>query len=139
MIRGKRIIFRMVEVIIVFGSIGAIYLGLEIIDSFDLEYGETPYDIFLTVLTGIFLFLAIMAGLGDAETIWVVIWLILAALFYYLSFNSTIKSLNSIQPSKRDRVYALIGQFILPLGTALLIILILGLLFGGGKKGRHRR
>ncbi len=129
----------MVEAILVFGSIGAIYFGIGIIDMFDWKYGETPYDLLSTGLTGLFLFLALMTGVGDGNKLWAVLWLILAILLYYLSFRIMLESLKQLEVSQKDRIYALVGQFILPLGTALLILLILALLFGGGSKGRRRK
>lgn len=129
----------MVEAILVFGSIGFIYFGIGIVDAFDRDYGEIPYDALLTGLTGLFLLFAAMAGLGDSSKFWIILWLVLAVLFYYLSFRSTIETIKRIQPSQRDIVYVLIGQLILPLGTALFLLLILALLFGGGHGKRRKR
>ncbi len=127
----------MVEAILVIGSIGAIYFGVEIADAFNRDYGEIPYDPVLTGLTGLLLFFAVYAGLSDGARFWVFIWLALSIVSYYFAFLSTWKTIKRLGVDQKNAIYALIGQFILPLGTALLIILVLALFFGGGK-GKKR-
>ena len=128
----------MVELILVFGSIGSIYFGIEIVDWFNREYGEIPYDGLLTGLTSLFLLFAAMAWIGDKPGGWVVLWVILTVVFYCFSFRSTLATVKRLGVNSKDAIYVYIGQFILPLGTALFIILILALLFGGGGKRKKK-
>ncbi len=47
-------------------------------------------------------------------------------------------TIKRLEVKQSDTIYTLIGQFLLPLGTALFVILILALFFGGGKKRKRK-
>ena len=131
----------MAEAIILFVSIGSFWLGLECLDSFNREYGEYPIDGLGTGLTSLFLIFFVIAWANDSHPAWIVIWIILAVVFYALSLKSAWNTTRSVDA---DRAYTRIGmaaQILLPLGTALMILLFLALISGavGGGKGKRRR
>ncbi len=117
--------------------IGACAIGYFLNSSYENIYHEPAINWGMLAIQAFFILCALITWPNPDVTVWFVIWCILTIISYIIAFIVCKQHAKQQNAARPDVNKAIAAQMILPIGTAIVVLLIIAMVlgaFGGGKK-----